>query len=151
MNFTPARKEPVDNRYQYEKVTRFMNKQLVSLSPIENAFDAMDFLLEKRISGAPVLDDRGHMIGIITEKDFLKMILDRAYNNHPVRGTMVKDYMTTEITTVSPDMDLLDVAQMFLRSPYKRFPVVENGKLLGLVSRRDILKAALLVKHTSWK
>ena len=150
MNFTPARKEPEDNRYQYEKVTRFMNKSLVTISPNENAFDAMDFLLEKRISGAPVLDDNGQMIGIITESDFLRMILDRAYNNHPVRGNLVKDYMSQDLTTVSPNMDLLDVAQMFTRSPYKRFPVVENGKLLGLVSRRDILKAALLVKATTW-
>ncbi|WP_053403904.1 CBS domain-containing protein [Persicobacter sp. CCB-QB2] len=150
MNFKPARKEPEVNRYQYEKVTRFMNKSLVTISPSENAFDAMDFLLEKRISGAPVLDDSGKLIGIITESDFLKMVLDRAYDNHPVRGNLVKDYMTTDLTTVNSDMDLFDVAQMFTRSPYKRFPVLENGKLLGLVSRRDILKAALLVKSTTW-
>ena len=107
-------------------------------------------MLDKIISGAPVLSEKGELIGILSEKDCLKIIVDRAYHNHPNQKSTVKDYMSREVATVDIDKDVAEVANMFLSSNFRRFPVVENGKLKGQVSRRDVMKATRDLKGTTW-
>ena len=107
-------------------------------------------MIEHEISGAPVLNEKEELIGIITEKDCLRALIDVAYHNQPLSNRKVKDYMTENPITISVESDVLDVADAFMKSFFRRFPVVDKGKLVGQVSRRDILKAAKKIEDTSW-
>jgi len=135
---------------RYESVARYMAKDIISFSEDQEIVEAIDIMLAKRISGGPVLNDRGELIGILSEKDCLKIIVDRAYHNQPNQKSTVGEYMSKDVATVDIDKDVAEVANMFLSSNYRRYPVVENGKLKGQVSRRDIMKATRDLKGTSW-
>jgi CBS domain-containing protein len=109
-------------------------------------------LLSKRISGAPVLDDQFKLVGLISEKDCLKLMIDSVYHNLPVSKGKVSQYMTTNLKTVSVEADIVDVANEFLKTNFKRFPVVDgSGRLVGQVSRRDILSAIKAMNVTTWQ
>ncbi len=154
MNFTP-RKADEDSKtakiMKYESVTKYMARDLITFRPEQDIYEAIDLMLKHKISGAPVLDSSGKLVGLLSEKDCLRVMISSAYHNEPVGIRRVADYMTINVATISPDKDVLDVANLFLSSNYRRFPVVENGKLLGQVSRRDILRAANDIKTASWK
>src|SRR5690606_6717680 len=108
-------------------------------------------IIDRKISGAPVLDENKKLVGMISEKDCLRIIVDQAYHNMPLPFRTVKDYMTREIKTLSPDSDIVSAANECLSTPVRRMPVVENGVLLGQVSRRDILRAATHINPADWK
>ncbi len=154
MNFTP-RKADDDSKVakimKYESVTKYMAKDLITFRPEQDIYEAIDLMLKHKISGAPVLDSSAKLVGLLSEKDCLRVMISSAYHNEPIGIRRVADYMTVSVATISPDKDVLDVANLFLGSNYRRFPVVENGKLLGQVSRRDILRAANDIKTASWK
>jgi CBS domain-containing protein len=154
MNFTP-RKADDDSKVakimKYESVTKYMAKDLITFRPEQDIYEAIDLMLKHKISGAPVLDSNAKLVGLLSEKDCLRVMISSAYHNEPIGIRRVADYMTVSVATISPDKDVLDVANLFLGSNYRRFPVVENGKLLGQVSRRDILRAANDIKTASWK
>ena len=152
MNFTPRRAEipTASPREVYNKLEKYMATELVTLGPDLSITKAMELLLKHQISGATVLDENRKIVGMLTEKDCLRVLIDSAYNNMPYRDRKVRDYMTDEVRTVSLEQDLIDVAYEFLNSNFRRFPVVHNGRLVGQVSRRDVLRAALDIKRTTW-
>lgn len=153
MNFTPRKAEDESKTaklIKYEPVTKYMAKDLITFRPEQDIYEAIDLMLKHKISGAPVLDANGKLIGLLSEKDCLRVMISSAYHNEPVGIRCVADYMTVNVATITPDKDVLDVANMFLSSNYRRFPVVENDKLLGQVSRRDILRAAKDLKASTW-
>ena len=115
-----------------------MDTHVYSLKPEVEILDAVGFLLEHRVTGAPVVDDAGHLVGMLTEKDCLKLIATGADADRP-RGT-VADFMTTAVTTISPDTDVYYAAGLFLHQGFRRFPVVEAGRLVGAITRFDILR-----------
>jgi len=141
--------EDKSNR-KYESVTRYMAKDLITFRPDQDINQVIESMLDHEISGAPVLNHNDELVGIITEKDCLRVIIDVAYHNQPLSQSKVEDYMTPVVKTITPEHDVLDVANEFLKSNFRRFPVVENGKLIGQVSRRDILKAAKNIESTTW-
>jgi predicted transcriptional regulator len=151
MNFT-GKRATNDQKHvqQYESVAKYMAKDLITFKPDQPIHEAIDVMLSKRISGAPVLNEKGELVGMLSEKDCLKIIVDRAYHNQPNQKSNVQDYMSTVVATIDIDKDILDVANMFLNTNYRRFPVVENGKLKGQVSRRDIMRATRELKGTTW-
>ena len=100
--------------------------------------DAVGFLLEHRVTGAPVVDGAGHLVGMLSEKDCLHLVATGADANRP-RGT-VAEFMSTALTTISPDTDVYYAAGLFLQSSFRRLPVVEAGKLVGAITRFDILR-----------
>ena len=108
--------------------------------------DASQFLVDHHISGAPVVDQQGNMVGILTERDCFKTTLSAGYYDE--LGGCVSEYMTRDVQTVDPEMSILDIAGLFLRAPFKRYPVVSNGMLVGLISRRDVLRALLSLSHS---
>ena len=111
----------------------------------------MDTFLDHRISGAPVVDDDGKIVGILSEIDCLKIMVDEAYHNLPHGKISVAQYMSNKISSVQMTADVLDVASKFLNTHFRRFPVVDvNGKLCGQVSRRDILQATRDLKTSTW-
>lgn len=102
---------------------------------------AMRTLVRKGISGAPVVDDSGAMIGMLSEYDCLKVLAgDRMAQLFEGPAGNVGDYMTTGFHTVGPDVDLPTVANTFLTRRVRRLPVIEGNRLIGQVSRRDVLK-----------
>lgn len=152
MNFT-GKKEPstaTAPQNAYESVASYMAKDFITFQPEQSIYDAIDIMLEKRISGGPVLNESGDLIGILSEKDCLKVMVDAAYHNQLNNDGLVKNYMSTQVTTVDIGSDVVDVANMFLSSNFRRYPVVENGKLKGQVSRRDVMKAAAKLRSTTW-
>lgn len=120
-------------------VRDFMDKVVHTVTPEMPILDAVDFLLEHHVTGAPVVDPQGTLIGMLTEKDCLRLLSSGVDGELP-KGT-VRDYMTTRIDSVSADMNVYFVAGLFLGANYRRFPVVEKGKLVGAITRFDILKS----------
>lgn len=117
----------------------FMARELVVLSPDMTVHDAMDLLIAKDISGAPVVDAHGSVVGILTERDCLEVVYQASYHKNP--GGKVSEYMQQPVETIDAGTDLIEVIERFLRSRYRRFPVMEGTRLVGLISRRDILRA----------
>ncbi len=120
-------------------VKDFMTRSLISFAPETSVYDAMKTLIEHRISGGPVLDSDGNLVGMLSEVDCHKTILSSSYNNYPIET--VGDVMSTDLKTVDANMSIHALAEKFLRNPYRRYPVLENGKLIGQISRRDVLIA----------
>ena len=127
------------------RVRDYMSRQLVTLSPSTEILQALNTLVSRNISGAPVLDAAGDVIGILTEKDCMKVALNAAY--HSEYGGIVMDYMTGDVLTVSPDDSIVALAEKFLENRFHRYPVVERGRLVGVISRRDIVKALVAAWH----
>lgn len=152
MNFTPkfdtATMEAT--KKGYEPVTKYMASDLITFKPEDEIGHVISTLNKSHISGAPVLNDRNELVGIISEQDCLRVVIDSVYHNQPMSKNLVKKYMQKDLITVAEDADVVDVANMFLKHPFGRFPVVKDGVLKGQVSKRDILKAAIKIKFTTW-
>ena len=155
MNFKPemkSKEELAGALPKYELVTWYMvrSSDMITFHPDQTIQEVIDIIINKRISGAPVLDENRKLVGIISEKDCLKVIVDQAYHNLPMSNRKVSDYMTAKVKTLSPDSNVVEAANEFLNTAIRRLPIVENGVLLGQVSRRDILKAAKNINATTW-
>ena len=123
-------------------VTKYMVKELITFKPNTGVLEVVKTLLENRITGAPVLNDKKELVGLIDDKDCLKVLFDSAYHNQPIHDKTVTNYMTSVMKTISNQTDIFEVANIFLSTKYKRLLVVdEHDKLVGQISRQDILQA----------
>ena len=120
-------------------VKDYMSRTLVTFKPTTHVLDAVHTLVEHRIAGAPVVDDTGNLIGMLSELDCLKVVLQAGY--HGDYGGPVSDYMSSDVQTVNAEMSIIDLAQRFLDTRYRRFPVTDKNRLVGQISRRDVLRA----------
>ncbi|MFM8914129.1 MAG: CBS domain-containing protein [Flammeovirgaceae bacterium] len=156
MNFKPEMKSKeqlaAEQSTSFELVTKYMVSagDLITFRPDQSIESVIDVIIEKGISGAPVLDDKRKLVGIISEKDCLRIIVDQAYHNLPSSSRVVSDYMTAKVKTLGSSSDIVEAANEFLTSPVRRLPIVDNGVLVGQISRRDILKAYKNIKSTTW-
>lgn len=116
-----------------------MTRTVITLSPDMEILKALHVLADNDIAGAPVCDANGAMVGILTEKDCLKSALKAAY--HSEYGGQVRDFMSAEVESVHPDDGLVQAAERFVERSFHRYPVVEDGALVGLISRRDVIRA----------
>jgi predicted transcriptional regulator len=140
-----------DRKLNAPPVTKYMTAKLITFKVDTDINEAVDTLLDNRITGAPVLDDNGKVVGLIDDKDCLKILYAGAYYNHPIGKETVGDYMSNVMKTISVDDDLLDVVSIFVTSPYKRLLVMDhNGKLAGQISRRDVLRAIHDMNTNTW-
>lgn len=123
----------------------YMATNLTTFTPDMAISKAIKYLNTHQISGAPVIDERGSLVGMLSEKDCLQVALQSTYYEDWVGG-VVSEYMTTEVATVSDTSSVVDIAEMFLKSSYKRYPVIsEGGELVGQISRSDILRALEII------
>ena len=120
-------------------VKDYMTKTLVTFKPDMDVLDAVHELVAKRIAGAPVVDDEGNLIGMLSELDCMKVALNAGY--HGDWGGPVSDFMTVETKTVDGEMNIIDLAQVFIETRFRRFPVMQGNRLVGQISRRDALRA----------
>ena len=113
--------------------------QLVKLSPQMEVMAAINQLVKHHISGAPVVNAEGELVGMLSEMDCMQVGLIAAEDTC-VAGP-VSQFMKTEVVSVSPEDSLTQIAQLFLSKPFRRYPVMEGKQLLGQISRSDVLKA----------
>ena len=120
-------------------VKDYMSGKLVTFSPHTDVLDAIHELVQKRISGAPVVDDHGNLIGMLSEFDCMKVVLTAGYYGEP--GGPVSELMISDVKTVDANMSIFDLAELFMEQRYRRYPVLKDNRLVGQISRRDVLRA----------
>jgi CBS domain-containing protein len=120
-------------------VKDYMARTLVTVKPETDVLDAIHELVQHRIAGAPVVDDEGNLVGMLSELDCMKVALNAGY--HGNWGGPVRDFMSDGVKTVDAEMSIIDLAQLFITSRYRRFPVMMGNRLVGQISRRDVLRA----------
>ena len=118
-----------------------MATKLVTFAPDLNVVEAMNQILNSGITAAPVVDESGSLVGILSEVDLMPVVIQDSYYDEPLG--IVSDYMKTPVDTVDPNLDIYTLAERFIHEHRRRYPVVDAGKLVGQVSRRDVLRAAL--------
>ena len=123
----------------------FMSDIAHTVKPDDNIMQAINKLIEYKISGLSVVDNDNNLIGVISEVDCLRAILDGSYYGEV--GGSVSDYMTENVQSVGTDMNILDIAKLILENNRRRIPVVENGKLVGQFSIRSILNSMLEMQN----
>ena len=120
-----------------------MTADLIILNPEMDILQAVHTLIRNNISGAPVVNADGDLVGILTERDCMHAAMQSEYYAMP--GGPVSNFMTSNPKSVSPVESILKVAQAFIDGRFHRYPVVKNGHLVGVISRRDVMRA--LGKH----
>ena len=125
-------------------IKAIMTTDVIVVNPETPIVDAMRLLMKYKISGMPVVDDEMRIKGILTEKDVLELLMRRDVQFHET----VADYMTRKVITFSEDDGAIAVCKFFMKSHIRRVPVVKDGKLIGIISRRDIIALILEAKTT---
>lgn len=120
------------------RVSDLMATALVTLAPDTEINWAMKTLLASRVSGAPVLDEKRLLVGFLSKKDCLKSALESSY--HQSWGGTVADYMSSPVETLEADLELVRAAERFVTSHFRTFPILRDGRLVGQISRTDVLR-----------
>ncbi len=132
------------------KVKDYMTTNLITFKPDQSVQEVVESLIKYKISGGPVVNEKHELVGIISEGDCLKQLSESRYYNMPLQHDIVEKRMARNVETIDGNMDVFDAANKFLNSKRRRFPIVEKGKLVGQISQKDILKAALQLKGVNW-
>ncbi|HQZ01653.1 MAG TPA: CBS domain-containing protein [Thauera sp.] len=119
-------------------VKDYMVGDHLAFAPSTNLLKAVHKLLQHRLSGAPVVDENDRLVGYISEKDCLKAALDASYFR--CEEGSVQDFMSRDIVSISTEASLIDAIQLFVSTSFRCLPVVEGSRLVGQISRRDILQ-----------
>ncbi len=128
----------------------YMSTKLITFSPDQHMDEVINSLLKNRISGGPVVNEDGELIGVISEGDCMKEVVRGKYNNMPNLSAKVSEHMSTNVISISPETNIFDAADKFLSMRIRRFPVVSFGKLIGQISQKDIMRAVHNLKSTTW-
>lgn len=128
-----------------------MTTDLITFTPNQTIESVMQKLITHRISGGPVVNENNELIGVISEGDCIKQISESRYYNMPMQDKTIENHITMNVDTIDGNMNIFDAANKFLSAKRRRFPIVENGKLVGQISQKDVLKAAMTLKGQNWK
>ncbi len=121
------------------RVKDYMSSKLITFTPDTEVMRAVNTLVQHGIAGAPVVDKAGNVVGMFSERDCLSVALV-ASQDTCIAGP-VSQFMSTKVVTVDPEMTLMQLATMFVAQSFRRYPVLENGKLVGQISRSDVMRA----------
>lgn len=124
-------------------VREYMTPNPVTFSPDTDVFAAIRELISRKITGAPVVDAKGKLVGMFSELDCLRITLEACY--HEEMPGRITEFMSKDFRAVDGETSIAEVAELFTKSNLRQFPVVEEGHLIGVISRVDILKALLKV------
>ena len=150
-SFIGKRTAQASNSNQAFQVKDFMTRKLVTFNPDQGITTVMDTLLKQRITGGPVVDSNKKLVGIISDTDLMHVIGDSRYHNMPVGDRKVSDYMSKQVDTIEAEADIFEAANRFLKTGHRRFPVTDNGELIGQFSRMDVIIAATKLKGEDWQ
>lgn len=117
---------------------QIMTRSVITVHEAMEIHAAINVLVSRKISGAPVVDDDGKLCGVLSGKDCLRVLASDSF--HEDHGGKVSDYMSKTVATITPDTDLYSIAHKFLNSHYRRLPVLDGDRLVGMVSRGDALR-----------
>ncbi|MBF0493608.1 MAG: CBS domain-containing protein [Candidatus Omnitrophica bacterium] len=124
------------------KIEDVMTKNVLSIKAKAKVYDAAKMLIDHNISGLPVVDDTNNLIGIISERDIMKLLIDEP----TIDKQTVDCYMTSNVKSFTLDDSVVDICEYLIENPIRRVPIVAEGKLKGIVSRHDIIKLILNIR-----
>ena len=121
-----------------------MQTGLITVTEQTSVHDAISILAEKKITGLPVVDETGALVGIVSEKDILLMAYREITDtcDEAMKSRKITDVMTSKVVSFRPEDNLADICQCFMNKSFRRVPVLDNGKLVGIISRKDIVAHA---------
>jgi predicted transcriptional regulator len=126
--------------YQSSPTVRdYMLHKVLYFNVRDDVADIAATLLERNMRGAPVLDETGKVVGFVSEQDCIKEMLNTAW--HCDQTATAADVMHREVLSVNPEMDISDLAQQLCQPKPKIYPVIEDGRMIGLITRSEVLKA----------
>ncbi len=125
------------------KARDVMTTSLVTVHPTDTVGRAVDLLLRHRISGLPVVDDQMRLVGIVSEHDLLHLLFDTAHENE-----QVSLFMNPNVETVRESDSVVSVAERFFDKMYRRLPVTRGNRLVGMISRHDLIRLIRDVRST---
>ena len=149
-SFQGPRRKPQEEEVPL-RVRDYMTQKLITFSPDQSVEEVIEELIRYKISGGPVVNEKNELVGIISEGDCIKHVSESRYHNLPSENRKVEQHMAKNVETIDGDMNIFDAANKFLNDRRRRFPIVENGVLVGQISQKDILKATLRLKSQNWK
>lgn len=120
-------------------ISSVMTKNVITVREQTPIYDALILFTEHKISGMPVVDDQNRVIGILSEKDVLVILLKKTALDQWTVG----HYMSRNITCFTQDASVYEICEFFIKSSFRRVPIVQDGVLVGIVSRRDIIPLIL--------
>lgn len=128
-----------------DTVRDIMSRDCYRVSPETSITTLAQGLTLHRLPGAPVVDDADRLVGFISEQDVIGQVLDSVY--HDGEAPLVRELMRDDVLSVTPNKSVMDLAQEMLGAKPKIYPVVEQSRLIGIVTRRDILMALLNIRR----
>lgn len=120
-------------------VADYMSEHIATVKPETDVAVAFKIMLENKITSMPVVDQNGKLVGIFSEKDGMKVVVESAYNQG--MSGKVGDFMTRDPMVVDAEESLVDVAAKFQNTPIRSFPVFQGGSMVGMISRVDVMRA----------
>ena len=121
-----------------------MKTGLLTVKKAAPVYEAMDIMATKNITGLPVVDDYMNLLGVVSEKDVLKLLYDP-----DALPSVVGDVMTREVISFSQDSSLFDICRCLIENNFRRIPILNGGKLIGIISRTDIM-AYIMKNHAKF-
>ena len=132
-------------------VEDIMSRNLIVFKPNETIHEVMSKFIKYRISGGPVVNEKGDLIGVISEADCMKEVSESRYFNLPILDKSVSKFMTTKVDTIEASKTIFEAASYFFKTSRRRFPVLDKEMLVGQISRKDIVIATLNMKSNTWR
>ena len=124
------------------KASTIMTTNLICVNKQTDIYKAIESMVENNITGLPVVNEDMSLAGIISEKDVLSLLYNM--EDHP---DTVEHYMTHDPICFDADDSLIDIAECFIKHHFRRVPILSNGKLAGIISRKDIIAYILKLRH----
>ena len=124
-------------------VADYMSKRIITLTKDTDVIDAIKKLLDCKITSAPVIDSKGQLIGMFSERDGVRVFLESVYDQG--MSGKVGEYMTAEFISVDAASSIVDLAEKFETSSIRSFPVFQDGEFVGVISRVDVLRALVAI------
>jgi len=120
-------------------VADYMSKHVATVKPETEVAVAFKRMLDNKVTSMPVVDQHNKLVGIFSEKDGMKVVVESAYNQS--MSGQVGDFMSKDLVVVDAEESLVDVAAKFQNTPIRSFPVFQKGEMVGMISRVDVLRA----------
>jgi CBS domain-containing protein len=124
------------------KVAHVMESPVITVTKDTTVYDAMLTLRKYNITGTPVINDNGTLAGIITEKDLLPLLYAVHHEDEP----RVEEFMTKNVVSFDINDDIIDIVECFARKGFRRVPILADGKVIGIISRKDIIDYILKIR-----
>jgi len=130
-----------------QRAKDLMTKEVIHVKKDASVFEAMELMTNNNIAGLPVVEDDMTLVGIVTEKDLLKLF----YECERAQNCVVGDFMTYTVIYFDENDSLLDICDCLIVNDFRRVPVTSNGKVVGIISRPDVIQSILKTKKVPQK